>query len=517
MKRSSLVAFLQTNAEKKLKYTSLNSNEVWDFDYDLLPDEVIAKVAACVTNKACNGSLACTKNKYRLTCSSALRSWVQRKEEIPREVALRLIGKLSNADLQRLQLWAPVQQALSMLGNDALSNNLATDTSCEVSVSHVVENHHQPSPFNRDDECVYDFDLDEITTRYAALSTNGVDFKVMSTTMFDDELDFAIDPLSGSCRYRPSFKQVIRLWAINEMTVSKACVTRLLHLMHIYQPTIELFEYGNNSIPRHADTLLYIQKTKRSYVIRDFNDYDYENDDFPGTDLVEITVGGDEVEEVVEEELEVIPDEEEVEEDIEELDQQEGENAEDEGEEENCEELLEIGDCPPDLFNNESGSEGDDPESDDSESGETVRKLRNNIPDIDDYAADIEEHVKELIGGAAEKRRQKMVYFGLENILTCSNSAGNIHKGSYINFLRAVALMDETALTDTVVNRIFPPNTKVNYSLCKNRSHFIELNLICFSFNHLVENEKRNFKCTWIYFMTACQYSSLPKHPSALH
>jgi len=57
--------------------------------------------------------------------------------------------------------------------------------------------------------------------------------------------------------------------------------------------------------------------------------------------------------------------------------------------------------------------------------------------------------------GAHKKLISKMVYFGIENILSGRMAGGHLHRGEYLNYVRAISLIDEHAFTDKFVERAF--------------------------------------------------------------
>jgi hypothetical protein len=208
--------------------------------------------------------------------------------------------------------------------------------------------------------------------------------------------------------------KVLRYWKKRDFTVSKGSLNRLLQDMHFFQPEITKRDYAENNLPRKADTLLKIAESQHKYHIRDFSKYNYVLDDWPKRSVID-DVFADET-------------------------------------------------SSDDDDNNESNDDDDSSSDDRSPSNNAAEdSSEDDTPTCADYCLDMKRHIAKENAKAKDTSSDihKMVYFGLENILTCSNSAGNIQKGSYLNYLRAIALFDPHALTDDVVNRIFPKSCKV--------------------------------------------------------
>jgi hypothetical protein len=421
MKRSSLG--FRTNIQKRWKYNSLKSGQFWKFGYELLPDEVIAKITECISDKPCRGRATLTLNQYRDVASKELNCWVREKIPIPVNIARRLFQKLTADECFRLQLTKPIQVSLSA-SNVIPSRSTITYEPSEESLVEVGD--QLSDGYSSED----DFDIEEPEHRPSTTRELGTSLRQYE----QDHSDIDIDPSTGMYIIRPTITQIFQRWLANELTVSKRAFSRLLRLMHRYRPTIDVIDYSDETIPTTADALLTIKRSEHNYIIRDFEQYDAVLDDFPDNCEGFTTTGSDESES-------------EVEEDDEEEDEQEDK------------ELIEIGDCPRTLFN-DSGNEGDDRSSEDD--SEEVPVVLRHLPNSEDYADDMKQYRSDRIGGGVEQISQKMVYFGLENILTLSNSAGNLNKGSYCNFLRAIAIMDETSLTDEMVDRLFPAKSEVS-------------------------------------------------------
>jgi hypothetical protein len=301
------------------------------------------------------------------------------------------------------------------------------DSSGSLSVpdfSSAAENMNQGGEEENESSGEDDDEVNFMATQFSALEMESV------PVIRYDSNGNEIDPLTGFPKPRHTLAQVLRLWKRNELTVSKSSVTRLLRLLHRYKPEISRMDYVNNKIPRKADTLLRIPESEHKYVIRDFDTYDYKLDEFPR-----------------------------------------GENEDD------ANEMLSFDDAVDAPLGDNCDVEDDDADSistDDSVDMAIVDSITENneynrcIGVADDDRNSPEHYDDDIIDAMASDEENevdrdlyKMVYFGLENILTCSNSAGNIQKGAYFNYLRAIALLDDNALTDDVVNRLFPKNSKV--------------------------------------------------------
>jgi hypothetical protein len=214
-----------------------------------------------------------------------------------------------------------------------------------------------------------------------------------------------------------------------------------LKKLHRDKPTIDEREYSDKSIPRKAETLVARKKGENNYVIRDLTKYDFVKDDFPDEqDDVNNTVIIDEDEESDSAESDTSSSEEE----------DNGESAQ----------LFVISDTTIDN----AGDDGDT----ESDNGKRNEYLACCVPNDEEWKDDGEKIGVEIKKAKGEwKGDQKMVYFGLENILTGKNSAGNIHKASYFNYLRAIAMLDRKSLTDEMVDRLFPRNKQVRHIALK--------------------------------------------------
>jgi hypothetical protein len=483
MKRS-LVPGFQTNLQKKWKYSGLKDGEVWKFDYELLPEEVLIKIAECVTNKKCTGRSSNAIRLYRSTVSSNLNSWVVQKNPIPTDVACRLLKNLSVADRSRLQLSALIETALNGLNTSAAADEPGQIT-VENSIISVQEFSDEPNLDDSDFED--DYEHRPCSTR---LST------IPSLAALDND-DNEEDPYTGFFKKRVTWTQVARQWYYDEPTVGPSALTRFLQKMHRYQPTISSIEYTNKSIPRKAETLVSIKKEDRKYVIRDFTTYDYVLDDFPGdgntskkrTSVIDDDVESDSADsDTSQSSLEDVPDEA----------------------------------APVGLFANphiatDLNTDGDAELSDADKNNEY---FAGGIPDDEDWKDDGEEIGNELKKEEGEwKANQKMVYFGLENILTGTNSAGNIHKASYYNYLRAIALLDPKALTDKMVDRLFPINSEVSPDKCSPSATSSGTNIYfqfpTFSSIHQGDIGRKPSKLLLIYSRMECRYSRLLKNVNA--
>jgi hypothetical protein len=439
MKRSSTKTGPVPDHQKRLKYNSLLGNAVWNYAYDELPNDILANIWACVVNKPGFGRAHRSIKKFARVASTELDKWLKQKEKIPTDVARRLLFKFDDIDLRRLQLTEPVHLSLTSNDSEGAERDIDPTSSNPLAATDPVGNAAADNLFNTDEYSSNNVESSD-SDNFVALDTAKFDLDNLpnKTTFFDEETRLEVDPRTGFFKERPSFRKVIRKWARSEFGVKKASVTRFLHMMHRYKPLINDTDYdkaNKNGIPRTADTLVRIPPNEHKFVIRDLQLYDLVKDEFPADETV---VGLN------------VPDT-----DV------EGDDSSSSDEEEETEIIVDeatVVDCsaPPVC----DDSDGADDEFEEETDEEVI--IDPSMPEWKLLRDDITKTMKSDETKMSNKPNQKMVYFGLENILTCSNSAGNIHKGSYFNFLRAIALLDPTALTDEVVDRVFPKNSKVH-------------------------------------------------------
>jgi hypothetical protein len=192
---------------------------------------------------------------------------------------------------------------------------------------------------------------------------------------------------------------------------------------------------------------------KNNYVIRKFEEYDYKEDDFPENSGTTLPDSDDS-----DEENPVLFDN----------DDESDDQSSDDDEDTNGIEVVQGIERIPQIQNDgeDSGNEGDrDVDDHDSDEGDEFVPIPGIVlpATVNQMVNDVTDKMEELAEKGVAKDTHEMVYLGLENILTFSNSAGNIQKGAYVNYLRAIALLDQHALTDDLVNRLFPPNSKVRF------------------------------------------------------
>jgi hypothetical protein len=444
------------------KYNSLKDDEVWSSSYEFLPNDIIVKITECIVNKRSHTSHSKrSMDSNREISFPQLRNWIVLKQVIPRDIALRLSIKLSNRDLRRLQLAKPVAFAITQgfVDRNELEEDLIPQPGESIAMpvnqqqTEVLESESTgASEFVAD--ATYDPEIADNDESLSKDSSESSDEYVRPEDFTDshlqnvptirfDQLGNEIDPITGFLKVKPSFPSVVTHWLANELAVPKAAGDRLLALLRRYQPEITRLDYVENNILAKSESLL--KKKDCRYVIRDFRLYDLKLDEFQ-----------DETEHLLS-----------------------SSSSDDDDESENG-----VANNPAELVSSGNGLEDDEVESDNDRTIEIV--VQQERPDNEDEMADCDDedddevespnkpvwtdYVKDINDfmktkakkeGNSTKLNHKMVYFGLENILTFSNSAGNIQKCAFVNCLRAIALLDENALTDEIVDRLFPKNSKV--------------------------------------------------------
>jgi hypothetical protein len=395
--------------------------------------------------------------QYKKLCIPELKKWIHLNHNIPRDIAYRLSSTFSDRDLLRLGLKELVSRSLadaihvdnmsSMSPDENTDSPITNDIPINnsVSMSEMTDAASDPVAENTETAVVEIYNADEVNLPQCEVDTDssgdeeGMNYLTSQFSALEmsipviryDTKGNEIDPLTGFPKRSHSLDEVLGFWARNELTVHRASVTRLLTHLHRYKLEISKMDYAHKKLPRKAETLMRLPKSEHKYVIRDFDEYDYSIDDFPA--------------------------------------EKNYRNAEDnESSSGNAEDVS-------GGFGDDQESYVDDEASDiensiiDTVDGASVNEYNRCIGVFDDDDRNSPEHYDDDIINAmasdeeneVDKDSHKMVYFGLENILTCSNSAGNIQKGPYFNYLRAIALFDDGALTDEVVNRLFPKNSKV--------------------------------------------------------
>jgi hypothetical protein len=416
---------------KKWKFSSLKDGEVWTFGYEFLPNEVFFKLTECILNKPCLGRDSRTIKRYKKITITELKKWLELKQTIPREIAQRISAKVCGRDLRRLKLAEAVSFAeLGGGGTINSYNNLTTDHDTavleEVDLQHMNQESSTSSALEENIvHPVVDININADNEMESAdddeaeyLATHFSTLEQIAPVIRYDSSGNELDPMTGFPKPRCTLAKVLRHWKKRELSVSKGSLNRLLKDLHTFQPEISKQDYAEKTLPRKAETLLQIPESEHKYHIRRFCEYDYVKDDWPEKN-------------------------------------NEDSYANDESDD------------------NRKGSEDDsstDDDDDDDNDDDGVSGEYDETPKSADYDADMKSHrVKEdAKAKSTSSDIHQMVYFGLENILTCSNSAGNIQKGPYFNYLRAIALFDPHALTDAVVDRLFPKN-------CKVRTNFLDL------------------------------------------
>jgi hypothetical protein len=445
MAQSSRRGIIPDDVKRRWKYNSLAKGSVWTCGYDLLPDDIIAKLAQCILNKPCVGRSKTPMNRYKEVCTTELNKWKVHKQPIPKDIAFRLRMKCATRDLERLQLTDAVADGLT--SGDSTKQLIIPNQEpvelMEINQYHQEEDIPQASgePSNHevreDDAELSDGSWEDCADPF--LPTEFSTLMQITPSIRYDKSGNEIDPFTGFPVPKITLKKVIGIWKRREIGMRNAPLTRLLKLLNHYKPEISKRDYLQRQLPKTCATLMKPTEVEPTFVIRDFDLYDYELDDFPEDAETSCCFESDSAEED--------------DEDSSSTDESDDQSSDDDTT--GIEIVLEEVECVQEEVdvedNSSDGNEGDDDEEIVTIKPATARHL---ISDVTEFTAEVA--VLEV-----NRDLHKMVYFGLESILTCSNSSGNIQKGAYINFLRGIALLDEYALTDTLVNRLFPPNSKV--------------------------------------------------------
>jgi hypothetical protein len=326
-----------------------------------------------------------------------------------------------------------------------------------VDISHDYQEHQEDTPQASGAPSNNEQEDDESLEDYADYSFTPTEFSTLQQfipSVRYDESGNEIDHLTGFPKPKITLGKVLHVWKKRELGVNSAPVTRLLRLLNQTQPEISKRDYAARQLPKTCATLMKTAELKNNYVIRKFEEYDYKEDDFPENSGTTLPDSDDS-----DEENPVLFDND---------DESDDQSSDDDEDTNGIEVVQGIERVPPELQNDgeDSGNEGDrDVDDHDSDEGDEFVPIPGIVlpATVNQMVNDVTDKMEELAEKGVAKDTHQMVYLGLENILTFSNSAGNIQKGAYVNYLRAIALLDQHALTDDLVNRLFPPNSKVRF------------------------------------------------------
>jgi hypothetical protein len=446
------------DVRRRWKYHSLEKGCVWTGAYNLLPDDIIAKLTECIVNKPCIGRQKTPMNKYKSICIPVLLKWVVEKKVIPHEIAFRLQMKLSTRDLERLQLIDAVSKGLASADALDVAPPIIPNQQQPVEsmdISHDYQEHQEDTPQASGAPSNNEQEDDESVEDCADYSFTPTEFSTLQEFIPSIRYDVSgneIDPLTGFAKPKITLAKVLHVWKKRELEVCGAPVTRLLRLLNQTKPEISKRDYAARQLPKTCATLMKTAESKNTYIIRKFHEYDYKADDFPenaGTTLPDSDSDDSD------EENPVLSD------------NGSDDQSSDDDEDTNGIEVVQGIERIPQIQNDgeDSGNEGDrDVDDRDDEGDEFVPMPDIVLPaTVNQMTNDVTDTMEDLAAKGVVKDTHEMVYLGLENILTLSNTAGNIQKGAYVNYLRAIALLDQHALTDDLVNRLFPPNSKVPF------------------------------------------------------
>jgi hypothetical protein len=226
----------------------------------------------------------------------------------------------------------------------------------------------------------------------------------------NDDEDYELDSRTGFFKERPKFKQVITEWGSAEFGVSRAALDRLLKRLHGQKPMLTDADY--KKLPKSGKRLLHVKKRHRNILYRDFSNFDNDLDEFVSDD------------------------------------------------EENHEN-IESSDDSSDT-DDDTPYDADDPG--DSSDSSLEDEFENEEEEAYNYDKDVADFAREK-NQLPKTDKQRMVYFGVENILAAKKATGLLHKTNYHNFLKSIAVLDNTSLTDKVIDRIFRSDSQVYCSI----------------------------------------------------